>query len=180
MHEVRATPSPLNGEHIQLNPPRFMWPDKYPYLGPVLDGAESSELKPEVTYRIRISKDQEFKSDVIYGEKKWAFFNPFQRFEEGKWYWQYAFVSSDGTEEWSPVLEFYIDNKTKAFNPPSFENVLQKLPSSHPRILMNKEDWKKIINKNKNNPETEAYFDTSERCLKHPLKSLDEEIVLHS
>ncbi len=176
MHEVRATPSPMNGEHIQLNPPRFMWPDKYPYLGPVLDGVESSDLKPEVTYRIRISKDQEFKSNVIQGEKKWAFFNPFQQFEEGKWYWQYAFVSADGTEEWSQVLEFYVDNKTKTFNPPSFENMLQKLPPSHPRILMNKHDWEKIIKKNKNNPETEAYFDLSGRCLKHPLKSLDEEI----
>lgn len=27
MHEVRETPSPLNGQHITVNPPRFMWPD---------------------------------------------------------------------------------------------------------------------------------------------------------
>ena len=30
MHEVRETPSPLDGQHIAVNPPRFMWPDKYP------------------------------------------------------------------------------------------------------------------------------------------------------
>lgn len=33
MHEVRETPSPLDGQHIAVNPPRFMWPDKYPHLG---------------------------------------------------------------------------------------------------------------------------------------------------
>ena len=32
MHEVRETPSPLDGQHIAVNPPRFMWPDKYPHL----------------------------------------------------------------------------------------------------------------------------------------------------
>lgn len=25
MHEVRETPSPLDGQHIAVNPPRFMW-----------------------------------------------------------------------------------------------------------------------------------------------------------
>ena len=29
MHEVRETPSPLDGQHIAVNPPRFMWPDKF-------------------------------------------------------------------------------------------------------------------------------------------------------
>lgn len=28
MHEVRETPSPLDGQHIAVNPPRFMWPDR--------------------------------------------------------------------------------------------------------------------------------------------------------
>ena len=55
MHEVRETPSPLDGQHIAVNPPRFMWPDKYPHLGAVLDGVEEEDFKPEVTYLIRSS-----------------------------------------------------------------------------------------------------------------------------
>ena len=41
MHEVRETPSPLDGtaECCSMRP-RFMWPDKYPHLGAVLDGVE--------------------------------------------------------------------------------------------------------------------------------------------
>ena len=84
MHEVRETPSPLDGQHITVNPPRFMWPDKFPHLGAVLDGVEEEDYKPEVTYRIRIARDPEFKSEVITAERKWAFFNPFKLFEKGK------------------------------------------------------------------------------------------------
>ncbi len=83
MHEVRETPSPLDGQHITVNPPRFMWPDKFPHLGAVLDGVEEEDYKPEVTYRIRIARDPEFKSEVITAERKWAFFNPFKLFEKG-------------------------------------------------------------------------------------------------
>lgn len=83
MHEVRETPSPLDGQHIAVNPPRFMWPDKFPHLGPVLDGVEEEDHKPEVTYRIRIARDPEFKSEVMTAERNWAFFNPFKLFEKG-------------------------------------------------------------------------------------------------
>ena len=100
MHEVRETPSPLDGQHITVNPPRFMWPDKFPHLGAVLDGVEEEDYKPEVTYRIRIARDPEFKSEVITAERKWAFFNPFKLFEKGKWYWQHAYVNKEGKEEW--------------------------------------------------------------------------------
>lgn len=73
MHEVRETPSPLDGQHITVNPPRFMWPDKFPHLGAVLDGVEEEDYKPEVTYRIRIARDPEFKSEVITAERNGPF-----------------------------------------------------------------------------------------------------------
>ena len=51
MHEVRETPSPLDGQHIAVNPPRFMWPDKFPHLGPVLDGVPVSCSMPKTGIR---------------------------------------------------------------------------------------------------------------------------------
>ena len=176
MHEVRETPSPLNGQHITVNPPRFMWPDKFPHLGAVLDGVEEEDYKPEVTYRIRIARDPEFKSEVITAERKWAFFNPFKLFEKGKWYWQHAYVNKEGKEEWSPVYHFYIDEHIRTFNPPSLQEVLTKLPKTHPRILLDAEDWDNIIERNKNNPEAQAYIRKADKCLNHPLKHLEEEI----
>ena len=176
MHEVRETPSPLDGQHIAVNPPRFMWPDKFPHLGAVLDGVEEEDYKPEVTYRIRISRDPEFQSDVITAERNWAFFNPFTLFEKGKWYWQHAYVDKDGKEEWSPVYHFYVDEQTRTFNPPSLQEVLTKLPQSHPRILLDAKDWDHIIERNKNNPEAQLYIQRAQECLNHPLKHLEEEI----
>ena len=176
MHEVRETPSPLDGQHITVNPPRFMWPDKFPHLGAVLDGVEEEDYKPEVTYRIRIARDPEFKSEVITAERKWAFFNPFKLFEKGKWYWQHAYVTPEGTEEWSPVYQFYIDKDTPEFNPPTLEKVLAEYPSHHPRVLLDAADWEKIIAKNKNNPEARAYMDKASQCISRPLKHLQEEI----
>jgi len=176
MHEVRETPSPLDGQHIAVNPPRFMWPDKFPHLGPVLDGVEEEDHKPEVTYRIRIARDPEFKSEVMTAERNWAFFNPFKLFEKGKWYWQHAYLDKDGKEEWSPVYHFYVDEQTRTFNPPSLQEVLAKFSQSHPRILLDAKDWDQIIERNKNNPEAQLYIQKARKCLNHPLKHLEEEI----
>lgn len=175
MHEVRSTPSPLDGQHIAVNPPRFMWPDKYPHLGAVLDGVEGHEQKPHVTYRIRISQDPSFQKDVITAERNWAFFNPFQLFAKGKWYWQHAYVNK-GKEEWSPVYHFFVDEKTSVFNPPSFAELIKAFPKTHPRILLDKKDWNVLIEKNKSNPEATAYITKSDEALTHPLHHLSQEI----
>lgn len=176
MHEVRKNPCPLNGQHLTMNPPRFMWPDKFPYLGEVLDGVDEKCNKPLVTYRIRISQDSTFRTNVIRSERRWAFFNPFRIFENGKWYWQYAYVNKDGIEEWSPIYHFYVDEKSHKFNPPSLEEVKSKFSSQHPRILLDREDWQDIICRNKENPEANSYIAKARKCLGLPLKHLSEEI----
>ena len=177
MHEVRATPSPEDGEYATVNPPRFMWPDKFPHLGPVLDGVPGHvDEKPAVLYRIRISQDKEFRKGVLTGERAWAFFNPFQPLAQGKWYWQHAYVTPEGTEEWSPVYQFHIGKDTPVFNPPALEKVLAQYSSHHPRVLLDADDWEDIITKNKNNPEAHTYIDKATLCLSHPLKHLQEEI----
>lgn len=176
MHEVRETPSPLHGQHIAMNPPRFMWPDKYPHLGAVLDGVEGNHHKPAVTYRIRIARDKDFKQGLITAERNWAFFNPFQLFEKGNYYWQHAYVDKNGNEEWSPVYHFTVDENTQTFNPPSLKTLLAKLPAEHPRILLDRKEWDDIIARNKTNPEAQAYITKANLCMTHPLKHLAEEI----
>lgn len=177
MHEVRATTSPLNGMHITMNPPRFMWPDKFPHLGPVLDGvAGDVDEKQKALYRIRISQDKEFKKEVLTGEQAWAFFNPFQTLSSGKWYWQHAYVTPEGVEEWSPVYHFFVDKDTPEFNPPTLEKVLADYPNYHPRVLLDAQDWQDVIARNQNNPEAQAYIKKALRCISAPLKHLREEI----
>ena len=88
MNEVRVDVSPLDGARATTNPPRFMWPDKFPHLGPVLDGVPGHvDVKPSALYRIRIARDKGFTKNLFTGEKAWAFFNPFCKMEKGEWYW---------------------------------------------------------------------------------------------
>lgn len=177
MNEVRVAPSPADGEKVTMNPPRFMWPDKFPHLGAVLDGVPGKEeKKPEVMYRVRISQDRNFAKGVIEGEQPWAFFNPFQQLAPGTWYWQYAYVDPKGHEEWSPVYAFQMEKDAVDFNPPALEKVLDKLPKVHPRILMDAADWDYVIQKNEHNPEAKVYIERAERCLTKPLGHLQEEI----
>ncbi|MCO7111787.1 DUF4962 domain-containing protein [Bacteroides uniformis] len=78
MHEVRATPSPANGACVKMNPPRFMWPDKFPHLGPVLDGVPGQvDEKPKVVYRIRISRGQELSKGSVDWGTRLGFFQSF-------------------------------------------------------------------------------------------------------
>ena len=76
MHEVRETPSPLDGQHIAVNPPRFMWPDKYPHLGAVLDGVEEEDFKPEVTNRSPIPRYRRSRRKVLPPKRKRHSLNP--------------------------------------------------------------------------------------------------------
>lgn len=175
MNEVRVTPSPLDGQQIVLNPPRFMWPDKFPYLGAILDGVEGEEVKPPVTYRIRISQDPSFRKEKITAERNWAFFNPSRLFGKGKWYWQHAYVDG-GKEEWSPVYHFYVDEGAEVFNPPSFAEVLKVFPHGHPRVLLNEDDWDDVIKRNRTNPEALGYIAKANEGMRQPLRPLRFEI----
>ncbi len=176
MHEVRATPYPSDGAPAPVNPPRLLWPDKYPHLGPVLDGEEESGHKPAVTYRLRLSQDPEFVRDVIMAERAWAFFNPFRLLENGTWYWQHAYVDPQGKEEWSPRYSFTISDETPVFNPPSWAEVRNRVPAHHPRILLDRDDWEEIIRRNADNPEARGYIEKAEKCLRQPLLHLSQEI----
>ena len=94
----------------------------------------------------------------------------------GTWYWQHAYVSPEGVEEWSPVCKFTVDDTALGFNPPSFKDVLSRYSSQHPRVMMDAADWDDIIKRNKTNPEAQAFVKKATTCLSHPLKHLQEEV----
>lgn len=177
MNEVRADVSPLDGAHATTNPPRFMWPDKFPHLGPVLDGVPGHvDVKPSALYRIRIARDKDFTEQLITGEKAWAFFNPFCRMEQGKWFWQYAYVDKEGKEEWSAIYSFIIDDNALDFNPPSYEKLMAGYTNTRPRVLLDAGKWEDIIRRNQNGTDAKRIIRAANNCMHAPLKHLSEEI----
>lgn len=104
MHEMRATPYPLDKAVVNDRAVSFQWPlrsDMNSQDSP-LDGFEHKVKKVDktkITYRLRYSQDAGLKSGVVQVETRWPFYNPEQPLAPGVWYWQFGYVE-DGQVTW--------------------------------------------------------------------------------
>lgn len=100
MHEMRATPYPLDKAVVNDRAVSFQWPlrsDMNSQDSP-LDGFEHKVKKVDktkITYRLRYSQDAGLKSGVVQVETRWPFYNPEQPLAPGVWYWQFGYVETD-------------------------------------------------------------------------------------
>lgn len=139
MHEMRATPSPLDGAEISDRAVSFQWPlpAGLNILRSGLDGAEENippkkTDKSKLRYFLHYSQTPAFKPEAtVQAETRWPFFNPKQDLAPGTWYWQYGYVT-DGKTEWSDTLQFTVKNNPRKFCPPALDAVLKNLPAHHP------------------------------------------------
>lgn len=177
MHEMRATPYPLDRAVVKNRKVAFMWP-----LGTTskahaaLDGMEEEhgDQKPDpnqINYRLRISQDSLFRKEVIEADCPWAFYNAAEIYENGDWFWQYGYADGEKTD-WSPVLRFTVINDGYVFNPPTFSNLMAKLPATHPRIWVEKDEWDAFIEKSKNKEERDWYIAYANKVVDEEVKHL--------
>jgi hypothetical protein len=117
---IRNTTSPSNGESPKFNSPSFQWPSK-----------------KNATYSIRISTSKKFDQALIEKNKiAFALFNPHQQLTQGKCYWQYKI----NQENWNPIDSFDINASTRIFPTVSVEKIINNIPATHPRVLINKSE----------------------------------------
>lgn len=180
MHEMRATPYPLNGAEIKNRKLAFMWPlleQGEPDAG--LDGIESdrkNKLDPnKVNYKVRISKDSTFSRDVKQVDCSWALYNADEVYDNSVWYWQYGYVK-DNKVNWSQVLRFKVKNDSSVFAPPTFVQALSKLSKSHPRIWVQANDWDQFIQRSQSKEERSWYLDKAQKVLKVKMQHISETI----
>lgn len=180
MHEMRATPSPLDRAIISDRMVSFQWPlmTEYNNLTEVLDGMhldhnslKKMENKKSLRYKLRYSKDPDFKKEVITVETRWPFFNPEKDLAPGKWYWQYGYVIN-GKVEWSKKLQFTSESNPDKFCPPSYKELMSKLPDEHPRVFLDKKDWDDFITRNADSPDKKNYIRAAEKALEYPMKTV--------
>ena len=177
MHEMRATPYPADKAVVAERAVSFQWPLSADTNIPqsVLDGMEDhSQKKTDKTtlrYQIRYSQDPSFKKAVVQAETRWPFFNPETALSAGKWYWQYGYVV-DGKTLWQSVQELSVADNPNKFCPPSLKTVLSKIPASHPRVWMMKEEWQDFRTRNQDSDERRWYIEYAEKVLKTPMKSV--------
>ena len=176
MHEMRATPSPLDGAVVSDRAVSFQWPlpGGVNTEEDILDGVKSAKPKinkARLRYQVRYSRDARMKEGVKTVKTKWPFFNPENDLEPGKWYWQYGYVE-EGSTEWSKLLTFTVEANPDKFCPPSLKVALAGLPESHPRVLVTQADWDSFRGKAVKKEEGKWYIERADKVLRTPMQSV--------
>ncbi len=178
MHEMRTTPSPLNNEVVSERAVSFMWPLEADNqdISTGLDGMESKKKrvdKNKISYQIRYSQDSELKKDLQLVTTKWPFYNPSDDLAAGEWYWQYGYVKN-GVTNWSDTLWFTVKNNPEKFTPPSYKTLISKLPTTHPRVWVEKDNWDTFIKDSHNKPERKWYLSDAKPVLDYKIEHFDD------
>lgn len=167
MHEMRETPCPEPGLTVTERAVSFQWP--------LASDCHYIKAPKAVSYKLRFSSDSLMKSGVTERDTKWPFYNPGQM-APGKYFWQHAYVGTDGNAVWSPVFSFVVDGTDK-FCPPSYEAMIKNLPQGHPRVYAASEKLSDIRSKAAT-PDAGLIVSRAEKALKTPMKS-PEDIKSH-
>lgn len=179
MHEMRATPSPINKAVVADRAVSFQWPlhEDTQVLESGLDGSQAAPKKKvdksKLRYKLRYSQDPTFKKNTVTVETRWPFFNPEKDLTPGVWHWQYGYVIN-GKVEWNNIQQFTVKANPDKFCPPSLKEVLAKLPASHPRVWLDKKEWQGFISRNAASPDRKTYISHAEKALKTPMKSVND------
>lgn len=164
MHEMRETPCPEPGLTVTGRAVSFQWPL-------ASDCRYMTAPAKSATYKVRFSADSLMERDVTEKDTKWPFYNP-GPMAPGKYFWQHAYVGADGNAAWSPVFSFEVDS-TEKFCPPSYGEMITKLPAEHPRVYADGSQLSKIRSR-AGSPDAEAIISRADKALKAPKKSPDD------
>ena len=111
---------PANGTMVVFNAPILRWP---------------FQKGKQVKYEVELSQDTLFSAPATISAEALtgAVFNPHQPLKQGKWYWHYRVAG----KSWSTVMNFIVTEKALAMVSPKPTVFLEKVPQTHPRILIN-------------------------------------------
>lgn len=176
MHEMRATPYPLNNAEVSDRAVSFQWPlrsDMNVQESP-LDGFEDKAKKVDktkITYQLRYSQNPDFKKETTQVATRWPFYNPEKPLSAGVWYWQYGYTENNQTE-WGGVQMLTVKDNPNKFCPPSLKTVLHNVPKTHPRVWVMKDEWKDFMKRNATAVERQWYLEFADKVLQTPMKSV--------
>ncbi|MBI1895985.1 MAG: DUF4962 domain-containing protein [Acidobacteria bacterium] len=119
-------PEPFEGSLLRVNPPTFRWP-----------GADRAEA-----YRVEISRSADFHSPEAALVRE-VFYRPLKPLVPGRWYWRYR-PERPSPGPWSKPERFAISNELPRWELPDWKRLLNRVPKSHPRVYVRKEDLPRL------------------------------------
>jgi len=147
---------PEDGRASPVNPPNFVWrPQK---------GADAYELE--------CSRDAAFAA-VDYRAAGLQFFchTPPRTLAEGPWHWRFRYVDKSGrASAWSKVRAFTLDKSAAAMPMPTREELLSRIPKTHPRLFIRPEQLPRLreLAKGELKPHFDRLVADCDRLLKSP------------
>lgn len=179
MHEMRATPYPLDKAVVSDRTVSFQWPLRADMnvQDSALDGMEEQSKKKvdksKIQYRLRYSQDVSFKKGTTEVETRWPFYNPEKPLSAGVWYWQFGYMEN-GQTEWATVQQLTIEDNPNKFSPPSLKMALGNLPKTHPRVWVMKDEWKDFMKQSTSAAERQWYLEFADKVLQTPMKRVED------
>jgi len=116
---------PDDGAATPTNPPAFVWRPQ----------------KSAVAYDLAVARDAAF-ADVVYraSVRTYNCHCPPRTLEAGAYHWRFRFTDKAGrTSAWSQGRAFRIDADAVAFPLPTREDLLARIPKTHPRLFVRPE-----------------------------------------
>lgn len=122
---------PVHKYATMQNSPDFSWP--------MIDGAEK--------YDLIVCTDEEL-TDIKYSkyDLDWHYYNFPTTFEPGTYWWAVRYHKGDAVSPWSAARRFRLDPDAYEFVVPNLDELVERVPESHPRIFFTQdtiEDFKK-------------------------------------
>lgn len=116
---------PFDGSLSAVDPPGFVW-------RPQADAA---------SYSIQVAADGDFARIVHEATDLTLYCHcPSVSFGPGEYFWRFRFASKDGEQSpWSSVRSFRIDETSRKFPMPERDELLSRVPTSHPRLFVRPE-----------------------------------------
>jgi Domain of unknown function (DUF4962)/Heparinase II/III-like protein len=119
---------PAQGAVERLSPPPFSW---RPMKG--------------MKWELQVAKDKQF-NNIAYTVSgvEYNVHCPPRTLKPGEYTWRYRGHTSSGTTNWSRPRTFQIDKSAKNMPLPPREELLSRIPKSHPRLFMRPENLDKL------------------------------------
>ncbi|MEB2361300.1 MAG: DUF4962 domain-containing protein [Bryobacterales bacterium] len=117
---------PADGARVGTNPPAMAWLPE-----PHADA-----------YAVQLARDEGFQNGVITIRRTpYVLYTHTATLTPGTWWWRYACLDARGNQsEWSQARHFTIAGDAQPFPRPSGELVRERVPKSHPRLMLRPEE----------------------------------------
>ncbi|MGC9326294.1 MAG: DUF4962 domain-containing protein [Candidatus Hinthialibacter sp.] len=147
---------PENGEEIMTTPPGFVW-------------RPQSDAK---SYEVQCSRESHFASIDYHADQiEYNVHTPPRTFDKGKWFWRFRFANKEGIpSRWSQVREFTIRPDARALPLPAKEDLIARIPKTHPRLFVRPEQMDDLRRRARTDlrSEYDELVAASEKILQNP------------